>query len=276
MKRFTITLTLLIALLALTGAAFAEQVDPLFDKWFAYGISDSLGNIKEAFADGSVALNGKSIPAGAKIDSCPVSSYIADYLSFLGVAMPCSAEDLLVNFPIPKGSPVWTSGILGDVDYHYGSSTVRLKDSCLLGITETYEGYSGDNILEFYEFEITTDSKTYNLVVGSMNGPDLWCGLLPGSAEIDNPIGSLDIIGHAEITNCEEWVSLRADADKTSPRIKKVFLGSNVLAYTTVGDFTACNVDGVDGWILSSYLTPTNEMLYEYEQQYLRKHPWRG
>ena len=66
------------------------------------------------------------------------------------------------------------------------------------------------------------------------------------------------------IVNCDEWVSLRAEADTSSERIEKVPLGTPVYEEKTSGRFSYCRVsaDGSEGWILSEYLGYDDTALY--------------
>lgn len=57
-----------------------------------------------------------------------------------------------------------------------------------------------------------------------------------------------------QIINCEEWVSMRRESDTHSERIAKIPLGETVEAYTSDGQFTYCEYNGIKGYILNDYL----------------------
>lgn len=58
-----------------------------------------------------------------------------------------------------------------------------------------------------------------------------------------------------EIVNCEEWVSLRLQADSASDRIAQVNLGETVRGFFgSHGDFSICEYQGRTGYILNQYL----------------------
>lgn len=58
-----------------------------------------------------------------------------------------------------------------------------------------------------------------------------------------------------KIGNCQEWVSLRAEADSESDRLMKVPLGTEITVYQPAdGQFYLCAVDGMIGYIHKYYL----------------------
>ena len=70
------------------------------------------------------------------------------------------------------------------------------------------------------------------------------------------------------IVNCDDYVSLRKAADKSSARIEKVPLGALVLAYPEEeqNGFILCVYHSEYGYILSDYLAPVEEILEEAEE----------
>lgn len=62
--------------------------------------------------------------------------------------------------------------------------------------------------------------------------------------------------GEMRVYNCDEWVSLRAAADKGSDRLAKVPLDALVTDCAAAGNgFTRCTYAGMEGYILTEYLT---------------------
>lgn len=58
-----------------------------------------------------------------------------------------------------------------------------------------------------------------------------------------------------KIINCQEWVSLRAEADGNAQRFAEVPLGTTVRGYyASNGEFSQCEYDGIVGYILNQYL----------------------
>ena len=70
------------------------------------------------------------------------------------------------------------------------------------------------------------------------------------------------------IVNCDDYVSLRKAADKSSARIEKVPLGALVLAYPEEeqNGFILCVYHSEYGYILTDYLAPVDEILEEAEE----------
>jgi len=68
-----------------------------------------------------------------------------------------------------------------------------------------------------------------------------------------------DVIAHADqmaVVNCEKWVSLREGPGTSASRIAKVPKGALVQDCIVYSDgFTFCCYDGIEGYILSEYLT---------------------
>ena len=62
------------------------------------------------------------------------------------------------------------------------------------------------------------------------------------------------------VANCEEWVSLREEADVHSERVAKVPYGAVVDVFGSEGMFMLCCYNGAYGYILSDYL---EELGYE-------------
>ena len=62
-----------------------------------------------------------------------------------------------------------------------------------------------------------------------------------------------------QVVNCDEWVSLRIDADTSSERLAKVPAGAIVTSCLEAGDFVYCLYEGTGGYILADYLTPVEE-----------------
>ena len=62
-----------------------------------------------------------------------------------------------------------------------------------------------------------------------------------------------------QIINCEEWVSMRREADTHSERVAKVPFGVTVEAYFSDDQFTYCEYDGIKGYILNDYLAELEE-----------------
>ena len=60
--------------------------------------------------------------------------------------------------------------------------------------------------------------------------------------------------GYMWVINCRDWVSLRTSPSTSAPRIAKVPLNAKVYVYDQVGGFCHCEYNGMDGWILASYL----------------------
>ena len=59
------------------------------------------------------------------------------------------------------------------------------------------------------------------------------------------------------VANCDEWVSLRAEPDKSSERLAKVWLGETVTDVSVdYGAFARCSYGGMTGYILKEYLIP--------------------
>lgn len=279
MKR--IWIGLVVVMIALTGAAMAQQNDALVEQWIEQcGTNryDNVNYLKQSFEKGEYTINDKKAPVGMTIDGWDVDADITDYLSSEGIEIPCSAETLLIHYPIPKGAQCWTAGILEDVDYRYGESEVKLIGSCVKGFTERYDDMGWDSVMAIYEFEVKTGDKVYDVIAGSTGGPELSIGLAAGSDTLSATDGSTDIIGEKEVANCEEWISMRVAPDTKAERIRKVPRYGIVLAYKTQGEFTACNYDGVDGWVLTKYLVDPQweNTLADYEAEYLKKHTWRG
>jgi len=66
-----------------------------------------------------------------------------------------------------------------------------------------------------------------------------------------------EYIGSMQVTNCEEWVSLRAKPDARAERIVKVPLGAIVENCSVQSNsFTYAEYDGRSGYIASEYLIP--------------------
>lgn len=63
-----------------------------------------------------------------------------------------------------------------------------------------------------------------------------------------------------KVTGCEEWVSLRKEPSPYATRVKRIALGELVTdcAYAN-SDYTACVYDGVRGYVMTKYLTLTQE-----------------
>ena len=71
-----------------------------------------------------------------------------------------------------------------------------------------------------------------------------------------------------QVVNCDEYVSLRKAADKSSARIEKVPLGALVLAYPEEeqNGFILCIYHSEYGYILADYLAPVDDIMEEAEE----------
>ena len=77
--------------------------------------------------------------------------------------------------------------------------------------------------------------------------------LLLGAAALADPKATERMV----VTNCDEWVSLRAEPDTDSERLIKVPLNATVTNCAPAsGGFTYCEYEGRGGYILSKYLAP--------------------
>lgn len=76
------------------------------------------------------------------------------------------------------------------------------------------------------------------------------------------PVARAQMPAEMEIINCEEWVSLRLQADAASDRIAQVNLGETVRGFfASHGDFSLCEYQGQTGYILNQYLQETEVMI---------------
>ena len=66
---------------------------------------------------------------------------------------------------------------------------------------------------------------------------------------------SSDYMGKRYIVNCNEFVTLRQYADRSAPTVTKVAKGQQVDAYYYDGTFCRCFYNGLEGYILSVYLS---------------------
>ena len=76
--------------------------------------------------------------------------------------------------------------------------------------------------------------------------------LLPAAAMGDGTV--------MKVAGCEEWVSLRKEPSPYATRVKRIPLGELVTDCTYANsDYTACVYDGVRGYVMTRYLTVTQE-----------------
>lgn len=262
----------------------AEEYDSLYTAFLDYydrEYGEENNYMRKSQESGLMKLLGKSDDIGAVIDGCDVWSYTMERLEEDDdIAAPYSAEDLLIHLASVGGDYGWYPNRVGLVDYRYGKSKVRLKNSNVIKTEErgTVDSPGWESVCALYEFEIITGDRVFDLVLTQAGEPWNYAFLMPGSAELEYGVGRTDnVIGRMDVKNCEEWVSLRSEPRTDAPRIMKVWLGHCVMAYSTNGEFTAVNFDGIDGWILSKYLVPwDNQEIFEYEEGYLMTHDWRG
>lgn len=66
-------------------------------------------------------------------------------------------------------------------------------------------------------------------------------------------------LGNMKVVNCEEWVSLRKSPSTSAERLAQVPLGAVVTDCIWHNEFINCTYNGVRGYILTKYLTETNE-----------------
>ena len=68
-------------------------------------------------------------------------------------------------------------------------------------------------------------------------------------------------IGAMRVVWCDEWVSLRAEPKKTSPRLAQIPLGSIVYSCMEIGNnlFVEGEYEGQKGYVLKGYLVPAPE-----------------
>ena len=66
---------------------------------------------------------------------------------------------------------------------------------------------------------------------------------------------SSSYLGKMYVVNCREFVTLRRYASTDAPTVTKVALGQEVDAYYYNGTFTRCFYNGLEGFILSNYLS---------------------
>ena len=82
--------------------------------------------------------------------------------------------------------------------------------------------------------------------------------LTAGAGLAENGEGA-DHLGVMEVVNCQEWVSLRAEPNTWSPRLKKVALGELVDDCVRYDDkFVYCCYDGAYGYIQAVFLSPAD------------------
>lgn len=70
-------------------------------------------------------------------------------------------------------------------------------------------------------------------------------------------------LGKKYIVNCNEFVTLRRYASTSAPTVTKVALGQQVDAYYYDGRFCRCFYNGMEGYILSQYLSDTYAVPYQ-------------
>lgn len=64
-----------------------------------------------------------------------------------------------------------------------------------------------------------------------------------------------EVPAQMRVVNCDEWVSLRAEADSDAYRFAEVPLGTTVRGfYASNGDFSQCEYQGTVGYILNRFL----------------------
>ena len=62
-------------------------------------------------------------------------------------------------------------------------------------------------------------------------------------------------LGTMTVVNCREYVTLRAQPNKSAAAVARVPLGAEVETYHRIGEFTECYYGDLHGYILSAYLS---------------------
>ena len=262
-----ILLFLCAALLALTGSAFADakaEDGSLYDLWLSH--REALEeDCEECRTDGIVDV-------GGRIDGHDIAAFTLENLG----EHPLNAEGLFLSFEPYYGE--WglhlDTAIVQKVNYRYGESEVILTDSVLFKTEMSYGGSDESCTTEYglYRFTIRTGSYSGDLLVVDMNPvddgySDTYAICLRENddsykAERAYNAGRGDI-GVMQVVNCEEWVSLRAEASANSDRITQIPVGDCVLAYENEDGFIRCNYNGLMGYVQAQYLEQNENCIYE-------------
>ena len=151
-----------------------------------------------------------------------------------------------------SSAPSWSSSAsgsyLGSLQVVNCSNWVTLRQSASTGAASVTKVPLGAWVEGYYY-----NSQFTECYYNGMHGYILSTYLSDGSSG-SKASDSSSYLGKRYVVNCKEFVTLRQYASTSAPTVTKVAKGQQVDAYYYNGTFCRCYYNGMEGYILSSYL----------------------